>query len=206
MSLHGYPRLDINVDIHTYLDNWRLTSKNHEYPYWYPWIFWYPCMDMLWILGPGHSTVSWENLCWYSATKRADTSKRRGEFRTHSHAAVTFSRHICNSGKIVTVPGVVVMLCFVFIWTRCSTRWSLVLDFVGWNWHGLNNRKNLIIVYGCNWRVLNIGWMANLARRGRNAVACGSWFCFHWGRLRRRPLKAALNPETFNLKPKKSNR
>jgi len=53
MSLHGYPWLDINVDIHTCMDNWRLTSKNHGYPCWYPWIFENPCVDMLWILGPG---------------------------------------------------------------------------------------------------------------------------------------------------------
>jgi len=53
MSLHGYPCLDIIVDIHTGMDNWRLSSENHGYPCLYPCIFLYPCMDMLWILGPG---------------------------------------------------------------------------------------------------------------------------------------------------------
>jgi len=39
---------------HSYcMDNWRLTSKYHWYSYWYPWIVGNPCMDMLWILGPG---------------------------------------------------------------------------------------------------------------------------------------------------------
>jgi len=37
--LHRYHCLDINVDIHTCMDNWRLTSKNHGYPCWYPWNF-----------------------------------------------------------------------------------------------------------------------------------------------------------------------
>ena len=32
MSLHGYPCLDINVDIHTCMDTWRLTSKYHGCP------------------------------------------------------------------------------------------------------------------------------------------------------------------------------
>jgi len=41
------------VDIHACMDNWRLTSKNHGYPCWYPSIFGNPCMDLLWILGPG---------------------------------------------------------------------------------------------------------------------------------------------------------
>jgi len=50
MSLHGYPCLDINVDIHACINNWRLTSKNHGYPCWYPWIVGKPCMDLLWIL------------------------------------------------------------------------------------------------------------------------------------------------------------
>jgi len=30
--LHGIPFLDINVDIHTCMDNEGLKSKNHEYP------------------------------------------------------------------------------------------------------------------------------------------------------------------------------
>jgi len=57
--IHGYPRLDVYVEIPAWMniplcvDNWRLTSKNHGYPCWYPWIFGNPCMDMLWILGPG---------------------------------------------------------------------------------------------------------------------------------------------------------
>jgi len=54
MSIHGYPCLDINVDIHTCMDNWRVTWENHGYPCWHPWIFWNPCMDVLWILGPGN--------------------------------------------------------------------------------------------------------------------------------------------------------
>ena len=53
MSLHWYPCLDINVDISDCMDNWRLTSKYHGYPCRYPWIFGNPCMDLLWILGPG---------------------------------------------------------------------------------------------------------------------------------------------------------
>ena len=56
-DLHGYPCLDINVDIHACMDNWRLASKNHGYPCWYPWIFWNSCMDLLWILGLGWSLV-----------------------------------------------------------------------------------------------------------------------------------------------------
>jgi len=41
------------MDIRAFIDNWRLTFKNHGYPYWYPWIFGNPCMDLPWILGPG---------------------------------------------------------------------------------------------------------------------------------------------------------
>jgi len=60
--VYGYPLrnvlawisvLDFNVDIHACMDNWRLTSKNHGYPCWYPWIFGNPWMDLLRILGPG---------------------------------------------------------------------------------------------------------------------------------------------------------
>jgi len=53
MFLCGYPCLDINMDIHTCMDNWRLTSKNHGYPCRYPRIFGNPGMDMQWIFGPG---------------------------------------------------------------------------------------------------------------------------------------------------------
>jgi len=60
MSLHGYPCLNINVDIHACVDNWRPTSKNHGYPCWYPGIFGNPCMALLWILGPG--TLSSSNV------------------------------------------------------------------------------------------------------------------------------------------------
>jgi len=44
---YEYPSLDIKVDIRTCMDNWILTSKNHGYPYWEPWNFGNPCMDML---------------------------------------------------------------------------------------------------------------------------------------------------------------
>ena len=77
MFLHGYPCLDINVDIHTFMYNWRLTSENHGYPCWYLRIFGNPCMDMLWTLGPGEVVrfgkipklrgIHWLNgrmLCW----------------------------------------------------------------------------------------------------------------------------------------------
>jgi len=64
MSLHGYPCLDINVDIHACIDNWRLTSKKHGYPCWYPWIFGNPCMDLLWILGPGKRLALWKRNLW----------------------------------------------------------------------------------------------------------------------------------------------
>jgi len=56
--IHRYPCLDINVEIHTCVNNWRLTFKIHGYPCWYPWIFGNPCTDMLWILGPG-TTLPW---------------------------------------------------------------------------------------------------------------------------------------------------
>jgi len=39
ISLQGYPCLDINVDIHACMDNWRLISKKYVYPCWYPSIF-----------------------------------------------------------------------------------------------------------------------------------------------------------------------
>jgi len=64
MSLHGYPCLEINVDIHAWMDNWRLTSKNHGYPCWYPWIFGNPCMDLLWIFGPWYLRLQ----CWVQPT------------------------------------------------------------------------------------------------------------------------------------------
>jgi len=70
MSLHGYPCLDINVDIHACMDNWRMTSKNHGYPCWYPWIFGNPCMDLLWILGPGKGAGALHcirNVIWTSS-------------------------------------------------------------------------------------------------------------------------------------------
>ena len=51
MSVHGYPFLDINMDIRTWMDNWRLSSKNYVYSCWYPWIFGNSCMDMLRISG-----------------------------------------------------------------------------------------------------------------------------------------------------------
>jgi len=38
------------------------TSKNHRYPCWYPWIFVNPCMDLLWILGPGNRNYPLEIL------------------------------------------------------------------------------------------------------------------------------------------------
>jgi len=46
--------------IHTCMYNWRLTSKNHRYLWWYSWIFGNPCMDMLWILGRGQSFLYWK--------------------------------------------------------------------------------------------------------------------------------------------------
>jgi len=51
IALHGYPCLNINVDIHTCMGNWRLTFKNPGYQCWYPSIFGYPCIDMLYIYG-----------------------------------------------------------------------------------------------------------------------------------------------------------
>jgi len=51
MSLHGY--LCLYMWISTLVWVIRLTSKNHGYPCRYPWNFGYPCMYMLWILGPG---------------------------------------------------------------------------------------------------------------------------------------------------------
>jgi len=59
MSFHGNPCLDINVDIHTCMDSWRLTSKNHGYLCWYPCVFGNPCMDVLGILGLGHRKKNW---------------------------------------------------------------------------------------------------------------------------------------------------
>ena len=35
------------------IEGWH--PKNHRYPCWYPWIFINPWMDLLWILGPGHT-------------------------------------------------------------------------------------------------------------------------------------------------------
>jgi len=46
MSLQGYPSLDINENIYTCMDDWRLISKNHEYPCWYPWSFVSPRFTM----------------------------------------------------------------------------------------------------------------------------------------------------------------
>jgi len=50
-------------DIRGWISMWistlgRLVSKNHEYPCWYPSIFGNPCMDLLWVLGPGNLYIT----------------------------------------------------------------------------------------------------------------------------------------------------
>jgi len=65
------------------MDNWRLTSKNHGYSCWYSWVCGNPCMDMLWILGPGFAQNLRNGWSW---VKRSGNPIQKDLQRTNNNA------------------------------------------------------------------------------------------------------------------------
>ena len=104
------------MDIRTWMDNWRLSSKNYVYSCWYPWIFGNSCMDMLRISGTTayvlqtFGYIRYIRKPWHNSLVQATVKRRTSLIRSPVLAvnSCDYSKKYDTAGYITSIFQVLI--------------------------------------------------------------------------------------------------